>query len=131
VVVGVDGSEPSRLALRRAAEEALAHGAVLEIVHAWTYLDQPGPVFDPDYGEAKARERIDAFVDDVLGNDRPADTMVTLINDHASPAILQAAEGAFMVVVGARGLGGFKQLLLGSISNHVVHHATSPVLVVR
>jgi nucleotide-binding universal stress UspA family protein len=131
VVVGVDGSEPSRIALRRAAVEAVAHGAVLEVVHAWTYLDQPGPTFDPEYGEAKAGEWIEAFVDEVLGNDRPADTIVRLMNDHASPAILRAAEGAFTVVVGARGLGGFKQLLLGSVSNHVVHHATSPVLVVR
>jgi nucleotide-binding universal stress UspA family protein len=131
VVVGVDGSEPSRIALRRAAVEAIAHGAALEVVHAWTFLDQPGPVFDPDYGEGKARERIEAFVDDVLGDDRPPDTVVTLINDHPSPALLRAAEGAFMVVVGARGLGGFKQLLLGSVSNHVVHHATSPVLIVR
>jgi nucleotide-binding universal stress UspA family protein len=131
VVVGVDGSESSKVALRRAAAEAKAHGAVLEIVHAWTYLDQPGPTFDPHYGEAKARERIDAFVVDVLGDDGPADTVLTVINDHASPAILRVSEGAFMVVVGARGLGGFKQLLLGSVSNHVVHHAQCPVLVVR
>jgi hypothetical protein len=87
VVVGVDGSESSKVALRRAAAEAKAHGALLEIVHAWTYLDQPGPTFDPHYGEAKARERIDAFVVDVLGDDGPANTVLTVINDHASPAI--------------------------------------------
>ncbi len=131
MVVGVDGSESSQLALRRAAVEAVAHGAVLEVLHAWTYLDQPGPTFDPHYGEAQARERIDAFVGAVLGDDRPANTVLTVINDHAAPAILGASEGAFMVVVGARGLGGFKQLLLGSVSNQVVHHASSPVLVVR
>ncbi len=131
VVVGVDGSESSQVALRRAAVEAKAHAATLEVVHAWAYLDQPGPTFDPNYGEDKARERIDAFVADVLGGDRPVDLVLTVVNDHASPALLRAAEGAFMVVVGARGLGGFKQLLLGSVSNHVVHHAPSPVLVVR
>ena len=131
VVVGVDGSERSRIALQRAAVEATAHDAVLEVVHAWNFLDQPGPDFDPDYGETKARVRIDTFITDVLGVDRPAEATVTLINDHPSPALVSAADGAFMVVVGARGLGGFRGLLVGSVSQHVMHHAGCPVLVVR
>ena len=131
VVVGVDGSELSRLALQRAAIEAVAHDAVLEAVHAWDYLDQPGPTFDPHYGEAEARQRIDSFIGEVLGGERPAGAVLTLINDHPASALLDAARGAFMVVVGARGLGGFTGMLLGSVSQHVIHHASCPVLVVR
>ena len=59
------------------------------------------------------------------------DTTVTLINDHPSAALVRAADGAFMVIVGARGLGGFKGLLVGSVSQHVMHHANCPVLIVR
>jgi nucleotide-binding universal stress UspA family protein len=131
IVVGVDGSDLSRSALSRAALEAAAHGASLDIVHAWNFLDQPGPEFDPHYGEAHARARIEAVVDEVLGDDRPEHTNVVLINDHPAPAVVAAAAGAFMVVVGARGLGGFKGLVLGSVSRHVVQHAACPVLVVR
>lgn len=131
VVVGVDGSESNRSAVRRAADEAIAHGATLDVVHAWNYLDQPGPGFDPEYGEDKARDRIEAFVDEVLGDDRPADVDLTMVNDHAARAIVDSAAGALMVVVGARGLGGFKGMMLGSVSQHVVHHAPCPVLVVR
>ena len=131
IVVGVDGSELSRSALSRAAFEAATHGASLDIVHAWNYLDQPGPDFDPHYGEARARERIDTFVTEVLGDDRPEHTNLVLINDHPAPAVVEAAAGAYMVVVGARGLGGFKGLVLGSVSHHVVQHAPCPVLVVR
>ena len=129
IVVGVDGSDLSRSALSRAAVEAAAHGTGLDIVHAWNFLDQPGPEFDPHYGEA--RERIDRFVTDVLGDDRPEHTHLVLINDHPAPAVVEAAAGAYMVVVGARGLGGFKGLVLGSVSHHVVQHAPCPVLVVR
>ena len=71
VVVGVDGSDLSRAALHRAALEAVAHDARLDVVHAWNFLDQEGPKFDPHYGETEARERIDAFVTEVLGEDRP------------------------------------------------------------
>jgi nucleotide-binding universal stress UspA family protein len=131
IVVGLDGSETSRLALRRAAVEATAHGAVLEVVHAWNYLDQHGPQFDPHYGEDKARVNADRIVDDVFGADRPADLVITVVNDHPTPALLDAATGAFTLVVGARGLGGFKSLMLGSVSHHVVQHASCPVLVVR
>ena len=71
VVVGVDGSDDNRDALRRAALEATAHGARLEVLHAWNFLDQPGPKFDPHYGERAARMRIDRFVDETTRS-RPA-----------------------------------------------------------
>lgn len=131
VVVGVDGSDTSRHALRSAAAEAAAHGARLEVIHAWNFLDQPGPSFDPEFGEDKARARASAVVDEVLGDDRPSDLVITVVNDHPSPALVQAAEGALMVVVGARGLGGFKGMLVGSVSQHVVQHSPCPVLIVR
>jgi nucleotide-binding universal stress UspA family protein len=131
VVVGVDGSDLSRAALQRAALEAVAHDARLDVVHAWNFLDQEGPKFDPHYGETEARERIDAFVTEVLGEDRPEHTTLVMINDHPAPAMVEAAKGAFMVVVGARGLGGFRGLMLGSVSRHVVQEAPCPVLVVR
>jgi nucleotide-binding universal stress UspA family protein len=54
-----------------------------------------------------------------------------MINGHPAPSMVEAASGAFMVVVGARGLGGFRGLVLGSVSRHVVQHAPCPVLVVR
>lgn len=131
VVVGVDGSEQSRKALRVAATEAVAHAATLEVVHAWNFLDQPPGAFDPEYGEDKARARAATIVDEVLGDDRPDDLVITLINDHPAPALVTASSGALVVVVGARGLGGFRGKLLGSVSQHVVHHASCPVLIVR
>jgi nucleotide-binding universal stress UspA family protein len=131
VVVGVDGSDLSRKALIRAAIEANAHSAQLDVVHAWNFLDQHGPDFDPHYGEDKARAMVDALVTEVLGDDRPTGTTLVMINDHPAPSMVQAASGAFMVVVGARGLGGFRGLVLGSVSRHVVQHAPCPVLVVR
>jgi nucleotide-binding universal stress UspA family protein len=48
---------------------------------------------------------------------------------NASAALLDAAEAADLVVVGSRGLGGFKGLVLGSVSHHVAHHSTCPVIV--
>lgn len=131
IVVGVDGSAASGTALARAAEEANAHGARLEVVHAWTFLDQPGKDFDPHYNEQKARERVEEFVEATIGADRPADTVLRLVNDHPTPGLLEAAAGAYTLVVGARGLGGFKGLVLGSVSQHLVQHAPCPVLVVR
>jgi len=131
VVVGVDGSDLSRNALSRAAVEAIAHDAQLDVVHAWNFLDQHGPTFDPHYGEDQARAMVDRIVTEALGDDRPPRTRLVVVNDHPAPCMVEAARGAFMVVVGARGLGGFKGLVLGSVSRHVVQDAPCPVLVVR
>ncbi len=131
VIVGVDGSSTSRLALRRAAEEAIAHDADLEVIMAWSFLDHlTGAPFDPHYGEPQARAELECIVDDELGDHRPASTVLRVDNDLAVRTLLAAAEGAWLVVVGSRGVGGFKGLLLGSVSSQVAHHAPCPVLIV-
>jgi len=130
VVVGVDGSAGSRRALRRAALEATAHEATLEIVLAWGLFDQPGDgSFDPHFNAGRARDALQRIVDDEP-TPRPADSVLQVVNDLPARALLDAGEGAWMLVVGSRGLGGFQGLLLGSVSQQVVHHAACPVLVV-
>jgi nucleotide-binding universal stress UspA family protein len=131
ILVAVDGSEPSRRALQRAAVEAAAHHGRLEVLRAWTYLDQPGPGFDPEYGEEKVRVEVERFIDDVLGAERPAEAVITIVNDLPARAVLDRADGAWLIVLGARGRGGFAGLLLGSVSQQVVNHSPCPVLIVR
>jgi nucleotide-binding universal stress UspA family protein len=131
IVVAVDGSSNSRLALRRAAEEATAHGTSLEVVLAWGLLNQvTATQFDPNYGEARARADLEQIVAEELGQNCPASTALRIENDLPARAILSAAQGAWMVVVGSRGLGGFKGLLLGSVGQQIAHHAPCPVLIV-
>ena len=101
IVVALDGSEHSRKALRRAAIEAIDHHGRLEVLRAWSYLDAARPRFDPHYGEAKVREEVARMVDDELGDDRPADMAFLIVNDLPAHAVLEAAAGAFVVVVGA------------------------------
>jgi nucleotide-binding universal stress UspA family protein len=109
VVAGVDGSPSSRRALAFAVEEARCRGAALDAVHAWSEHGRTGAAD----GEQAAR------VDQVVVPGSPG------------PAIVDVAAGAELVVVGSRGLGGFKELLLGSVGQHVAHHAPCPVIVVR
>jgi nucleotide-binding universal stress UspA family protein len=104
---------------------------VLEVVHAWNFLDQHGADFDPHYGADKARARAEAIVTEVTADVPGLETVLHVVNDHAAPALEDASEGALMVVVGARGLGGFRGMVLGSVSQHLVHHARCPVLIVR
>lgn len=131
VVVAVDGSATSAQAMRRALAEAQAHGGVLTVLYAWDLLDQPpGQKFDPGFNEAKAAEWLEGFIDEVLGAERPAWIVAEVVNDLATRAIIEASDGALMVVVGSRGLGGFRGLLLGSVSHQVVNHARCPVLIV-
>jgi nucleotide-binding universal stress UspA family protein len=131
IVVAVDGSPNSRLALRRAAEEATAHAASLDVVLAWGLLDEvTARHFDPHYGEATAHADLAQILKEELDEPQLAVTRLRVENDLPARAILAAAEGAWLVVVGSRGLGGFKGLLLGSVSQQVAHHAACPVLMV-
>ncbi len=137
VVAGVDTSPPSLAALRHAAEVAARSGAVLEAVFAWqitTLAPLPGswgwaPPLD-DY-ERFARECLAAAVER-SGIDMPAERLRQRV-EHGAPArvLLEASHSAERLVVGARGLGGFERLVLGSVSRQALDYASCPVTVVR
>jgi nucleotide-binding universal stress UspA family protein len=135
-VVGVDGSDASYDALRWARREALAHQGSLAVVCAWAY-----PIFGilplPDESQLNetlaenARYLVRTMLDRVeaeQGGD--VETHSTVAEAAPAGALLKLAEGADLLVVGARGLGGFAGLLLGSVSQQCVHHAACPVVVI-
>jgi nucleotide-binding universal stress UspA family protein len=136
IVVGVDGSESSQEALLWAVAEAKLHGQPLDALMAWEYLDQhhvpaEDRHFEPDYDEAEALDVLAQYVADVLGPDASGQVGLRPTCDLPARALLDAGNDAAMLVVGARGRGGFTSLLLGSVSQKVLHHATCPVAVIR
>ena len=133
IVVGVDGSEPSRLALRWAAEEATLRNASLEVVTAWhipAQLSSPAvPTVDLDF-EGIAHQTLADEVSTVLGPDA-GDIVQHVVNGHAARVLIELSKGAELLVVGSRGLGEFTGALLGSVSLHCTTHAHCSVVVVR
>jgi nucleotide-binding universal stress UspA family protein len=135
IVVGIDGSKTAGHALRWAVQEACLRGAALEVVHAWHVPYVGGSLynpaaFDPGMFEVAARATLDAACDgvDIAGLAQPPTRVLT--SGGAASAILEAAKGADLVVMGSRGLGGFAGLLLGSVTHQVAHHASCPVVIV-
>lgn len=132
IVVGIDGSDSSKVALRWAARLAESYGASVEAVATWhlpvSYGVGPVPAWNPGEDMAKC---LTQAVDDVFGPDRPAGLELQVIEGNAAGILVDRSEGAFMVVVGSRGHGGFAGLLLGSVSAAVAEHASCPVLVVH
>jgi nucleotide-binding universal stress UspA family protein len=138
IVVGIDGSDHSRKALEWAAREAgMRHVplTVLAVHQAVTgsfghVVNYPG---DEDLtkkvGDA-ARQETDNVLGAIEDAARPETVNVVSRNGLPAEEILQAAADADMVVVGSRGAGGFKQLLMGSVSSQVTHHAHCPVVVI-
>jgi nucleotide-binding universal stress UspA family protein len=133
VVVGVDESEGSASALRWAAREGALRGWTVTAVLAWGLLDQhratAGQPFEPSYSEADAAEALAAIVTRVVGDREKIAQRV--VCDLPARALIDAAASADLLVVGARGVGGFKGLLLGSVSQQCLHHSPVPVAVVR
>lgn len=127
VVVGVDGSEQARRALTWAAEEAKLRGARLRVVHVWSYLAQTGEAFDPTYGDDDARRLLQEAV---AGLGDGVDIETIAVCDLPARGLLDSAQDADLLVVGARGMGGFGGLLLGSVSQQVAQHAPCPVVIV-
>ena len=130
VVVGVDGSEDSLRALCWAAKEARIRGARLRLVRAWSYADQPEGGFDPSYDEEAARRMLDESVSRLGTDSTGLEIERRVVCDLPARALLDAAADADLLVVGSRGLGGFQGLLLGSVSQQVVHHAPCPIVIV-
>lgn len=137
VVVGVDDSDGSSSALLWAIDEAARRGATLEVVHTWSvpYLvslvELGTTIDDPSWFEKVATETLDRLLNGALDQteSRPTIERVVVQQDPA-PALIETARGADLLVVGTRGRGGFKGLMLGSVSQQVVQHAPCPVVVI-
>lgn len=140
IVVGFDGSDSARQTIAWALEEAETHGWELHVItvleqqpvpSAWgapAYL--PVTSQDLDMLKANTQRAVDSIVE---ARHRPASTPVTIRTATGQPAavLIRESETADHLVVGCRGMGGFGRLLLGSVSNQVVHHATCPVTILH
>jgi nucleotide-binding universal stress UspA family protein len=142
MVVGVDGSEGGAAALEFAAQEAAFRGARLRIVAAWEIPVAvyggagyaPTPPLDPATLDA-FRARAEQVAEDALATVKKLQPSLeadaVAVNGQPADALLDQSGDAALIVVGRRGLGGFRSLLLGSVSQQVVQHATCPVVVVN
>jgi nucleotide-binding universal stress UspA family protein len=132
IVVGVDGSPASLGALTWAVQQASLTDAVVEAVTAWQVPATYGG-FPVDVGtdwRANAQTIQDIAVKEALGEEATA--LVRRVTEgHSVRVLLDAADGAELLVVGSRGHGGFTGMLLGSVSERVVVHAPCAVVVIR
>jgi nucleotide-binding universal stress UspA family protein len=142
IVVGIDDTEHAAAALRWAVAEAELRNATVEAVHAWSYVPIPAPAdagMVPlawsestelrDAAQEAAERLAHDRVRDVVGDD--ARVRVSVVEGDPAGALVGAAEGADLLVVGNRGRGGMAQTLLGSTSARVSDVAPCPVVVVR
>lgn len=156
IVVGVDGSEYSARALRRAVEEARLRDGTVDAVYVFTparrgfaedliglpYGRMPvGGQIDPDApahhppsraaeAKAEAEERLGAFVDETLaGSDGPRPRLVAIPDGHPAEALIEHSRGADLLVIGTRGHGGFTGMLVGSVAHQCIQHAHCPMLI--
>lgn len=141
IVVGIDGSDTSRRALRLALEVAERRGGRVEAVlvhHRSPFIDAEVPGITPsqytDVQEGAVRTARATLDDTVDGELRHRSSTVEVerlpLEGAVAHTLLEVAHGADLLVVGSRGRGGFPGLLLGSVSQHAVTHAPCPVLVV-
>jgi nucleotide-binding universal stress UspA family protein len=137
IVVGHDGSKCAQEALAWAGRLAGRAGIDLHVVRAWSMTTAPQPPsWAPGYvppltdWERAVCDELTAHVA-AVGLDPAVRVTCHVIHKPAVEGLMTAAEGAHLLVVGARGRGGFRGLLLGSVSDQLVHHAPCPVTVVR
>lgn len=139
VVVGVDGSAPSGVAVRWAAREAMLRKCRLTLVHAAGSSIRSRPAAEMTAALRQHQERgARAVVDDALRivkdttkDGSPAEIDTQLFTSPPVPTLVDMSKDADMVVVGTRGLGGVRRVLLGSVSTGLIHHAHCPVAVIH
>ncbi|WP_338897064.1 universal stress protein [Streptomyces sp. TG1A-60] len=141
VVLAVDGSEAGAAAVGFAFAEAALREAPLVAVHVWNTWSErayegPGdPLTAVVVGADRLHEAEQRLLDETVASWRTLYPQVEverrLVRSRIRPALIEASRDAQLMVVGARGRGGFSGLLLGSVSQALLHHADCPVAVVR
>jgi nucleotide-binding universal stress UspA family protein len=140
IVVGVDGSDSSVAALRWSAAEAVLRRAKVRVVIAWYMPLLPSRSLAPSRPElgdlsadldVSARSVLDRTVSEVSNELQGVEVDCRVRNGAPAEVLVEAASGADLLVVGSRGLGGFKGLMLGSVSYQCVQLAPCPVVIVR
>lgn len=133
VVVGIDGSAHSRLAFRHALEAAALRGRRVTTVTSWNVEVENGVVVtepgSPEWETVDKRYR--DMAERTIAADRDAhpeiDVTVEVHHGRAADRLVEVAQGADLLLVGSRGRGGFRGMLLGSVSQRVLGRATCPV----
>lgn len=133
IVVGLDGSPQSLVALEWALTEARLRSGRVRVVTAWQYpatgFGLNVPIWDVEAISQDAQNIQDEALKDAVADG--VDISREILQGPPAPVLLEAAKDADLLIVGSRGRGGFTGLLLGSVSGQVVQHATCPVLVVH
>lgn len=136
VVVGIDGSRGAEAALRFAVDEAKLRGALLRIVCAWepSASGNLGEAFTPTPDAfVEAEHHAEDLLRTVLLQLQGESLEVEAVVEQGGPAaiLLEQAAGAELLVVGSRGRGAAKRVMLGSVSHDLANHATCPLVIVR
>ena len=134
IVVGVDGSALSTNALEFAIEETQLRHGHLHVTYAYPSMEKPvtGSTGKDYYAQVEAEAR--TFMEGIMASAPSTEGLeVEWLAVPGNPAevLIEASSGAALLVVGSRGVGGFKGLMMGSVSTQCVHHSHCPVLVVR
>lgn len=136
IVVGIDGSEGAARALQFAAEEASLRHTNLRIVAVWNvpaayYTSEAMlPSVPVDQFERSMRATAERQVDECLATHPDINTQLIVTEGTPAQVLIEKSERAHMLVVGSRGLRGFRGLLLGSVGQQCAQHAKCPVVIV-
>lgn len=137
IVVGVDGSEGSVEALRWAGNEATLRGDSVRALYAWTYpvfLGAPMEALGPMPSRADLVGEGERILEEAVTSAFPdgADIEISreVVEDPPARALVRASHDAELLVVGSRGHGGFRELLLGSVSHQCALHSSCPVVII-
>ena len=137
IIVGLDGSGHSQLALEWAMKEAAIRHTSLTVLtvdqavagyYRGVAVDPAGPVRTAEARQAAEEETDKALAG--LEGPRPESVVVTAVHGFPVEELIKAADDADMIVLGSRGAGGFTRLLMGSVAGQVAQHAHCPVLIV-
>ena len=132
IIVGVDGSDSSIEALRQAVWLAEPIGAQVKALTCWNHPNPylvPYALGDFDF-EGAAQTILNTAVESAFGLDRPQHLTAELVQGAARSVLIEASKDAILLVLGRRGFGGFKGLLMGSVSSACTAYAHCPVMIV-